>query len=68
VQWKRQKTNVNLSLDSFAIYMTSKVQVTFSRCNTEIDFLPEGFTSRLQVMDVGANKPFKGYIRDEFDF
>jgi DDE superfamily endonuclease len=71
--WKKHTVEIDdkqmyyLILDSFAVHMTSKVREAFSRCNTEIDYVPEGFTSRLQVMDVGVNKPFKGYIRDEFD-
>jgi DDE superfamily endonuclease len=36
-------------------------------CNTEVNYIPEGYASRLQVMDVGVNKPFKGYIKNELD-
>jgi DDE superfamily endonuclease len=56
-----------LILDSFVVHMTSKVREAFSRSKTEIDYVPEGFTSRLQVMDVGVNKSFKIYIRVAFD-
>jgi DDE superfamily endonuclease len=71
--WKKQtmekdnKQMLHLLLDSFAAHMTFKVREAFSRYNTEIDYVLEGFTSRLQVMDVGVNIPFKGYIRGEFD-
>ena len=29
---------------------------------TEVDFIPGGHAGRLQVLDVGINKPFKDYI------
>jgi hypothetical protein len=31
-----------------------------------VDLIPAGYTSELQPMDVGLNKPFKGYISDIF--
>jgi DDE superfamily endonuclease len=56
-----------LLLDSCTTHMTAAVREAFSRCNTEIDFIPPGYTSKLQMMDVGVNKPFKDRIRTEFD-
>jgi DDE superfamily endonuclease len=35
-------------------------------CNTIVKFIPEGYTSKLQVLDVGVNKPFKQYTRGEY--
>jgi DDE superfamily endonuclease len=43
------------------------VRDAFSKCRTEIDYVPRGYTSRLQVMDVGVNKPFKCYACNIFD-
>ena len=37
------------------------------RCGTEVDTIAAGYTGRLQVLDVGINKPFKGYIKDEYE-
>jgi hypothetical protein len=59
--------NYYLLLDAFSVHQTAKVRDMFNKCNTEIDYIPEGYTSRLQMMDVGVNKPFKVYIRNEFD-
>ena len=32
-----------------------------------LEFSPGGYTSKLQVMDVGLNKPFNKKMRDHFD-
>ena len=70
--WKKNiATNADevyyLFLDSFSVHQTATIKEVFTRCNTEVEYVPEGYTSALQVMDVGVNKPFKGYIRHEFD-
>jgi DDE superfamily endonuclease len=36
-------------------------------CGAIVVFIPGGYTWRLQVMDVGINKPFKDRIRDGYD-
>ena len=36
-------------------------------CGTAVDFICGGYTSKLQVLDVGVNKPFKGYVRDAYE-
>ena len=36
-------------------------------CESEVDYILGGYTSRLQVMDVGVNKPFKGYVREAYE-
>jgi hypothetical protein len=36
-------------------------------CGTTIDYILGGYTSKLQVMDVGVNKPFKGYGRQTYE-
>jgi DDE superfamily endonuclease len=35
-------------------------------CNTIVVFIPAGYTSKLQVLDVGVNKPFKQHARGEY--
>jgi DDE superfamily endonuclease len=58
---------VYLLLDEYKVHMTSRVHDALALCNTEVDILPGGYTSRLQPMDVGLNKPFKSYTRHLFD-
>lgn len=50
-------------LDSFTAHLTSSVMLQFASCNTEVEIIPAGYTSKLQPMDVGINKPFKGNTR-----
>jgi hypothetical protein len=56
-----------LLLDSCTIHMTAKVRKAFCECNTEVDFIPPGYTSKLQMLDVGVNRPFKIGMRNQFD-
>jgi DDE superfamily endonuclease len=42
------------------------VRKAFADCNTEVDLIPGGYTSKLQPMDAGLNKPFKGHVIDNF--
>ena len=35
-------------------------------CGIDIDYDIGGYTEKLQVMDVGVNKPFRGYIQQEY--
>ena len=30
------------------------------------EYVPAGYTSKLQVLDVGINKPFKDYMRKQY--
>jgi hypothetical protein len=42
------------------------VKEAFDGCNTEVDIIPKGYTCKLQLMDVGINKPVKNYINHQF--
>jgi DDE superfamily endonuclease len=46
--------------------MTAKVRQAFIDCNTEVDFIPPGYTSKLQMHDVGVSRPFKVSMRRQF--
>jgi DDE superfamily endonuclease len=57
-----------LLLDSCTIHMTAKVRTAFNECNTEVDFIPLGYTSKLQMLDdLGVNRPFRINMRKQFD-
>jgi DDE superfamily endonuclease len=48
-------------------HLTTAVKVAFDDCNSEVDFIPKGYTCKLQSMDAGINKPVKNYIIHHFD-
>ena len=36
-------------------------------CGSAVDYILGGYTSKLQVMDVGVNKPFKSYVSKAYE-
>ncbi len=54
-------------MDDFSVYMMSECVNSIQDCGTEVDFVLGGYTSKLQVIDVGINKPFKGYIKECYE-
>jgi len=55
-----------LLMDSFSSHMTKTIKKMLSDCNTITEFVPKGYTAKLQVMDVGLNRLFK--LRYEIEF
>jgi hypothetical protein len=53
-----------LILDEMSAHMTTDVRNAIAVCDTHLVLIPGGYTSKLQVMDVGFNKPFKNHYRD----
>ena len=56
-----------LLLDQFTAHVTKAVLDKFASLRTFIIFIPAGYTGKLQILDVGLNRPFKVYIRNCFD-
>jgi hypothetical protein len=56
-----------LILDECRTHMTTIVAKAFADCRTEVEYIPGGYTAKLQPMDVGINKPFKNYVRSQFE-
>jgi hypothetical protein len=56
-----------LLLDKCKVHMTSRVRESFALNKTEVDYVPAGYTSKLQPLDVGINAPFKSYIRHDVE-
>ena len=52
-----------LIIDQFLVHMMSTVKKAIEDCGTLLEFVPKGYTSCLQVCDIGLNKPFKDYMR-----
>lgn len=50
-------------IDQFAVHLMPSVKKAIEDCGTIVEFIPKGYTSCLQVCDIGLNKPFKDYMR-----
>ena len=55
-----------LLLDCFTGHLTAPVLRALADCNTQVEIIPPGYTSKLQPMDVGINKPFKDVLRKKY--
>jgi hypothetical protein len=62
-----KKGTTYLLMDEFASHMTAKVKLAIYACDSEIDFIIAGYTSKLQVLDVGLNRPYKDEYRRQFE-
>ena len=56
-----------LLMDEFLVHLMTSCCNAINECWSEVDYILGGYTSRLQVMDVGLNKPFKGYVREAYE-
>lgn len=54
-------------MDEFSVHMQSECVDFMQFCPTEVDTIVAGYTGRLQVLDVGINKLFKGYVKEEYE-
>ena len=53
-------------MDECTVHLMSSCVDALQDCGTEVDFVVGGYTSKLQVLDVGINKPFKDYVRQDY--
>ena len=53
-----------LILDEARTHFTPDVRQLLNSCGTEVEYIPPRYTSKLQQMDVGMNKPFKDRMRE----
>lgn len=61
------KSSTYLLMDEYPPHMCSSVVRGIQDCGSEVDFVPGGYTSKLQVLDVGVNGPFKVYVRSCYE-
>jgi hypothetical protein len=54
-------------MDEFPSHMTEKVRMVIYVCDMEINFIIDGYTSKLQTMDVELNQPFKDEYWHQFE-
>jgi hypothetical protein len=63
---KKQSGLCLLILDEARSHMTSGVLRVLSQNRTLVHLIPGGYTSKLQVLDVGVNRPFKMAYGDAY--
>jgi hypothetical protein len=56
-----------LDLDAFRGHLSEELKVKLERKNCDFVVIPGGMTSQLQALDVSVNKPFKDYLRREYE-
>mgnify|MGYP003623222955 FL=1 len=61
------KKKAFLVLDQFRAHLKESIKQRFQECNTELAVIPGGLTSQLQPLDVSLNKPFKVFMREEWN-
>lgn len=55
-----------LVLDAFKGHLTLEVKKKITALKTDLVIIPGGMTSKLQVLDVVVNKPFKDQLRKQY--
>ena len=53
--------------DQFRAHRTDPVMKKITQLKTQVAVIPGGLTSQLQPLDVSINKPFKSFIRVEWN-
>jgi len=59
------ENKVYMALDQFSVHMQHNNTTALQQIGVEVEFIPPGYTSVLQVLDKGVHKPFKQYLREE---
>lgn len=54
-------------MDESTVHLMGPCLDAIQDCGTEIDFIVRGYASKLQVCDVGVHKPFKEYVKQEYE-
>ena len=54
-------------MDEISVHLMTTCCNIFKECGLEVGYILGHYTSKLQVMDVGVNKPFKGYVREAYE-
>ena len=62
-----KQTPTLLILDEFIAHKTAQVRAAIAECGTHVLYIPPSYTWILQPLDVGVNKPFKDYMRQQYD-
>jgi len=61
------KSSTYLLMDECTVHLRSTCLQEIQNCSTEVDFIIGGYTSQLQILDVGINAPFKSYVKAGYE-
>ena len=67
IQVRAMGAPVILFLDSFSAHKTAGVAQALQNLGVQLHIIPGGITGNCQPVDVGINKPFKKYCKDEWE-
>ena len=56
------KPHLYLIMDEYTVHLMKSCLNAIQDCKTEVDFVIQGYMSKLQVLDVGINKPYRDYV------
>lgn len=66
--WVDKREGIKLMIiDKFSSHLCAPVLAKLAEHKTMVEVIPGGYTSKLQVLDVGVNRPFKDAIRLEHE-
>jgi hypothetical protein len=63
---RRDGRDTYLLQDEFYVHLMGSLNNQINKLGTEVDIIPGGYTGSVQVFDKGVNKPFNGYLREQF--
>jgi len=52
--------------DQFKAHVTESTKRLATKLKTHLAVIPGGLTSQLQPLDISVNKPFKGFMHEEW--
>ena len=52
--------------DQFKAHVTESTKRLATKLKTHLEAIPGGLTSQLQPLDISVNKPFKGFMCEEW--
>ena len=60
------KPSTCLLMGECTVHLMSSCLDAIQDYGTEVDFVAQGYTSKVQVLDVGINKLFKDYVKQSY--
>jgi hypothetical protein len=64
---QRDRWGTYLLQDECYVHLMVSVNNQIYKLGTGVEIIPGEYTGSVQVLDKGLNKPFKGYLREEFE-